>query len=336
MSDGPGGNGTIIGVRAQRQSTRLHQDSSSHQLNDNSPSSRSQSLLSPIFEGLAQKNNSRGHGVQTATTQFPPSSVKVSNVVNNDSQLTNATELFGSSISISESGLTFAAAGSSNNLLNDDVGIGGDNFGATHSDDSSRDSNTHDDVEDASSGKIHAYNNNDRDDRSGTDINDYSANNFPLNERVDYFMERRTISSTNRAAVEAAYIIEALTLVRSAATMKKPDVALKVQETYKNLIDAIPNNRFADIGIKSKMLQGYFRAKKNSPAGMLIKAEDTMGKVRAMSSSIQGIGTPLHKLPSGKGLRDVWIEFVEKKYKEHLPEVSFYDFTYVIMSNCLL
>ena len=69
---------------------------------------------------------------------------------------------------------------------------------------------------------------------------------------------------------------------------------------------------------------------------MLIKAEDTMGKVRAMSSSIQGIGTPLHKLPSGKGLRDVWIEFVEKKYKEHLPEVSFYYFTFVIMSNCLL
>ena len=324
VSDGSGGNGTISGVRAQRQSPRLHQDSRSRQLNDNSPSSRSQSLLSPVFESIVQENPSC-RDVQSATTQFPVSSVKINHVANNEqSQLTNTTNYLGLSPSIPESGLEFSVTGAGRRLLNDSVGIGEENPGAVQSDDSSCDSEANDDDDDDGGGKMAASNIIfTGDDGSDTgSMNDYSANNYPLNERVSFFMERRAIASNNRAAVEAAYIIEALTLVRSAATMKKPDVALKVQETYKSLIHAIPNNRFADDGIKTKMLQGYFRAKKNSPAGMLIKAEDTMGKVRAMAASIQGIGTPLHKLPSGKGLRDVWMEFVEKKYKEHLPEVS--------------
>ena len=134
MSDGSGGNGTISGVRAQRQSPRLHQDIRSHQLNDKSPSLHLQSLLSPIFESLVQENPSR-RDVQLATMQFPISSVKINHVANNEqSQLTNTTDYLGLSPSIPESGLEFSVTGAGRRLLNDSVGIGEDNFGAVQSD----------------------------------------------------------------------------------------------------------------------------------------------------------------------------------------------------------
>ena len=106
-------------------------------------------------------------------------------------------------------------------------------------------------------------------------------------------------------AVEAVYMIEAYTIMRSAKTMKKPGVALKVQATYKELINSIPTGRFTDFGLKDKMLQRYFRAKTNSPAGLLTKVEDSLQKARVMLTKLKGIGTPFHDIPSGKSLMDV-------------------------------
>ena len=65
-------------------------------------------------------------------------------------------------------------------------------------------------------------------------------------------------------AVETVYMIKVYTIVRSTKTMKKLDMALKVQATYKELINSIPTSRFTDFGLKDKMLQGYFRANKQS------------------------------------------------------------------------
>ena len=156
---------------------------------------------------------------------------------------------------------------------------------------------------------------------SDSGLNYYSAKEYPINERVHYFMGRAPINSSNRMAVEMVYMIEAYTIVRSAKMMKKPDVALKVQATYKELINAIPTNHFTDFGLKDKMLQGYFRAKTNSPAGLLTKVEDSLQKARVMSTKLKGIGTPLHDIPSGKSLMDVKDNFVLEKYKEFLGEV---------------
>jgi hypothetical protein len=129
-------------------------------------------------------------------------------------------------------------------------------------------------------------------------------------------MGRIPITSNNRMAVETVYMIEAYTIVRSVKTMKKPDVAMKVQATYKELINLIPTNRFSDFGLKDKMLQGYFRAKtKNSPAGLLTKAEDSIAKARVMATKLKGFGTPLHEIPSGKSLMDVKENFILEKYK---------------------
>jgi hypothetical protein len=67
-------------------------------------------------------------------------------------------------------------------------------------------------------------------------ITDYTADTHDVHERTAHFMERRPISAVNRTAVEAVYMVEALTMVRSMKTMRKPEIATKLQAKYKELI----------------------------------------------------------------------------------------------------
>lgn len=46
------------------------------------------------------------------------------------------------------------------------------------------------------------------------DITDYTANEYDIHERIGHFMGGIPISNQNRVAVEAAYMIEAATLVK--------------------------------------------------------------------------------------------------------------------------
>ena len=61
-------------------------------------------------------------------------------------------------------------------------------------------------------------------------ITDYTANQFDVHEQTSHFMECHPITDKNRVAVEAVYMIEALTLVKSMKTMCKPEVAQHLQE----------------------------------------------------------------------------------------------------------
>ncbi len=111
--------------------------------------------------------------------------------------------------------------------------------------------------------------------------------------------------------------------------VKKLDVALKVQAMYKELINLIPtSSRFTDFGLKDKMLQGYFGAKMNSPAGLLTKVEDSIAKARVMTTKLKGIGSPLHDILSGKSLTDVKENFILEKYNEILGEVCLLSFLF--------
>jgi hypothetical protein len=49
-------------------------------------------------------------------------------------------------------------------------------------------------------------------DKSIGELNDYSATDYPLNERISYYMDCLPISSSNQSAVEVVYMVEALTL----------------------------------------------------------------------------------------------------------------------------
>ena len=62
------------------------------------------------------------------------------------------------------------------------------------------------------------------------EITDYTANQYDVHERTAHYMERRPISASNRIAVEAVYMVEALTLVKSMRTMRRPEIAEHVQE----------------------------------------------------------------------------------------------------------
>jgi hypothetical protein len=109
-------------------------------------------------------------------------------------------------------------------------------------------------------------------------------------------------------------MVEAVTVVKSMRTMRKPEVAQHVQDKYKLFIRAIPLDRFADNSIKIKMEEKYFRAKGNSADGLLAKANEVLKNVCVLAAGIRGVGTPLHQIPSGRSLTDMRNEFALKKF----------------------
>ena len=148
------------------------------------------------------------------------------------------------------------------------------------------------------------------------EITDYTADTYDVHERTAHFMERRPISAANRIAVEAVYMVEALTMVRSMKTMRKPEIAAKVQAKYKELIQSIPLERFSDMTLKMMMETKYYRAKGTSADGLLTKATEVLKNVRIMAAGIKGIGTPLHNIPSGRSLMDMRNQFILSKWSE--------------------
>ena len=71
-------------------------------------------------------------------------------------------------------------------------------------------------------------------------ITDYTAGQFDIHDRVNHFMGAVPISLQNRVAVEAAYMVEALTTVRSMHAMRKTKIAPLVHDKYKLFIRMIP------------------------------------------------------------------------------------------------
>ena len=148
------------------------------------------------------------------------------------------------------------------------------------------------------------------------EITDYTADTYDVHERTAHFMERRPISAVNRTAVEAVYMVEALTIVRSMKTMRKPEIAAKLQAKYKELVRSIPHERFSDSTLKVMMETKYYRAKGTSADGLLTKANEVLKNVRVMAAGIQGIGTPLHQIPSGRSLIDMRNQFILSKWSQ--------------------
>jgi hypothetical protein len=151
----------------------------------------------------------------------------------------------------------------------------------------------------------------DFDDGEDFGISEFTTDQFDVNERCSYFMERVPISNDNRAAVEAVYVLEAYTLVKSQNTLRKPEINAKMLETYKGLIEAIPGSRCADFAVKSTMLKGYYKAKTASAKGM-------GGRVDLVRKLVQGIirELKLNKLPSCCGIFDVKDRWLRANYAE--------------------
>jgi len=131
-------------------------------------------------------------------------------------------------------------------------------------------------------------------------------------------MERGPITTENRAAVEFVYMIEADTIVRSQNTLHKPELAVKLLEKYKQLIEAIPVNRFGGYGLHNLMLVKYYGAKTGSASGIKDKIKTTKRHdVQELVRALQ-----LNKLPSGRGIIDMKNKYIAKKYRDVMKLVS--------------
>ncbi len=63
------------------------------------------------------------------------------------------------------------------------------------------------------------------------------------------------------------------------------------------------------------MIDQYHGQKAGRASGFHTKVKDTKTKVQAVTRQINGLGTPLSKIPSGCRLRDVREQFILKDYK---------------------
>ena len=154
------------------------------------------------------------------------------------------------------------------------------------------------------------------------DLNDYSSDQFSLNERRHYFMDQFAISPQNRAAVEFVYMIEAETLIRDSSTKNLAEVKKLLHSKYIELLRQIPTNHFSEFGLREAMIDKYYGAKKGGAGGLYTKVLDVKTKVRAVTRLLDGIGTPLSKIPSGRGINDVKEQFILNDYKAVMGAVS--------------
>jgi len=154
------------------------------------------------------------------------------------------------------------------------------------------------------------------------DLNDYSSDQFSLNERCHHFMDRAQISSQNRSAVEFMYMIEAETLTRDSGTCGLNDVKKLLHSKYIELIRQIPTIHFSEFGLREGMIDKYYGAKKGGASGFYTKVLDVKKKVQAVTRLVDGIGTLLSKIPSGRGLVDVKNQFILADYNAVMGAVS--------------
>ncbi len=87
-----------------------------------------------------------------------------------------------------------------------------------------------------------------------------------------------------------------------------------MQAKYKELVQSIPLERFSDSTLKMMMETKYYHAKGTSADGLLTKVNEVLKNVRIMAAGIKGIGTPLHKIPSGRSLMDMRNQFILSKW----------------------
>ena len=165
------------------------------------------------------------------------------------------------------------------------------------------------------------------------DLNDYSSDKFSVNERRHYFMDRAAISSQNRAAVEFVYMVEAETLTRDSGTHGLNDVKKLLHRKYIELIRQIPTNHFSEFRLREGMIDKYYGAKKGGASGFYTKVLDVKKKVQAVTRQIDGIGTPLSKIPSGCGLNDVRNQFILTDYKAVMGAVSIVSSSFLWLHN---
>ncbi len=142
------------------------------------------------------------------------------------------------------------------------------------------------------------------------------CSSYDIHKHTAHFMECCPITASLLCTVKAVYMVEALTIVKSMKTMQKPEIVAHVQDKFKAFICTIPLEQFSDRSMKVLMETKYFRTKGTSADILLMKANKVLKNVRIMAAGISGICTPLHQIPSGRSLMDMWNQFILSKWSE--------------------
>ena len=111
------------------------------------------------------------------------------------------------------------------------------------------------------------------------DLNDFSLDQFILNEHHHIFIDQVQISSQNRAVVEFVYMVEAETLTCNLGTCGLCDVKKLLHSKYIELICQIHSNRFSKFRLRETMTEHYYGAKKGGGSGFYTKVLDTKKKM---------------------------------------------------------
>lgn len=128
---------------------------------------------------------------------------------------------------------------------------------------------------------------------------DEAADKYSIQERIIHFLHPHLITSVSRPAVERAVVIEAGTIVTDDKTM---DVAARndlMLTSYKNILQAIPENMFQPVSLKDKMLAKLWQGKND------ICGDRLWEKFKEVRSDLRtNYKFNDHNIPSGQQLRD--------------------------------
>ena len=176
---------------------------------------------------------------------------------------------------------------------------------------------------------IFDFSGSDDDDDADANINDFAADKYNFNQRIHHYMEYSEISARNLRAVEYCCMTQANTIVCNNQTKGKKVLDDMQLKEYLTLVSDIPDSYFVNHTIKAGMLDGYVGMRgggknaavsgtgKKPPiaaAPFARKQKKVVGIVRYFASNFPG-AKDYKDLPSGKGLRDIKIEFIVKVWK---------------------
>ncbi len=106
------------------------------------------------------------------------------------------------------------------------------------------------------------------------DLNNHPSDQFSINKRVSYFMNRAAITANTCVAVEYVYMIKAEKLTRGSVTRGLDDVKKLLHSKYVSLIRQIPSGQSGEFGLREKMIEKYYGAKTGGPSGLYTQVLD--------------------------------------------------------------
>eukprot|EP00956_Cyclotella_meneghiniana_P005218 scaffold6502_cov38-Cyclotella_meneghiniana.AAC.5 len=159
-----------------------------------------------------------------------------------------------------------------------------------------------------------------------------SASDFPLPERIKYYLKNRVINAKNRKVVELVLLCEAARRVIGEGQMRAEEKGALLNKIYLELIESLPIEMFADDEVKANML---YRMHGSQNPLLPMHGDSLFDKYKKHRTAIRTIfanlGTDFTSMASGKQLHQVYNEHIASIYADvHKPTYNRMDIRDVI------